>query len=73
MLRGLKLSHRLYGGFAILILLLVGAVSTTLWQVSSIEANSVRTATVRTPTALAAMTLTASLEGTLAADRKSVV
>src|SRR4051794_31974730 len=73
MLRGLKLSRRLYGGFAILILLLVGAVSTTLWQVNDIESDSVRTDTVTTPTALPSMSLTASLEGRLAALRVFVL
>ena len=36
-LRNLKITHRLYGGFAILVLLLAGAVGAALWQVSGIE------------------------------------
>ena len=65
----LKITHRLYLGFAIVVLLLVGAVSTTLWQVAGIEQTSSRIATLRAPTALTAERLTASLQGSLAALR----
>ncbi|MDO8359694.1 MAG: hypothetical protein Q7T08_06605, partial [Devosia sp.] len=65
----LKISHRLYAGFAVLLLLLAGAVGTTLWLVSGIETVSNRVATLRTPTALTAERLTADLQGTLAALR----
>ncbi|WP_423066181.1 methyl-accepting chemotaxis protein [Devosia sp. CN2-171] len=67
--RSLKISHRLYAGFAITVLLLVGAVSVALWQVNAIETISARIATLRTPTALTAERLTASLQGSLAALR----
>jgi methyl-accepting chemotaxis protein len=65
----LKITHRLYLGFAIVVLLLVGAVTTTLWQVSGIEQVSTRIATLRAPTALTAERLTSSLQGGLAALR----
>ena len=69
LLKKLKISHRLYAGFAVLLLLLAGAVGTTLWLVSGIETVSDRVATLRTPTALTAERLTADLQGTLAALR----
>jgi methyl-accepting chemotaxis protein len=69
LLSKLKITHRLYAGFAILVVLLVGAVGTTLWQVTGIEATSYRIATLRAPTALTAERLTAGLQGSLAALR----
>jgi methyl-accepting chemotaxis protein len=69
MLKGLKISHRLYAGFALLVLLLAGAVGTALWQVHGIEEISTRVAMLRAPTALTAERLTADLQGSLAALR----
>ena len=73
MLKKLKIAHRLYGGFAVLVLLLAGAVGTTLWQVSAIEQVSGRIATLRAPTALAAERLVAGMQGTLASLRGFVL
>ena len=69
LVKNLRISHRLYAGFALLVLLLAGAVGTALWQVSAIEQVSSRVATLRTPTALTAERLTADIQGTLAALR----
>ncbi len=67
--RDLKISHRLYGGFAIVLVLLIVAVSTALWQVTGIVETSERIATLRTPTALSAERLTTRVLGTLSALR----
>jgi methyl-accepting chemotaxis protein len=63
------ISQRLYGGFAVLILLLGGAVGTAIWQVSSISEVTARIATLRAPTALTAQALTADVQASLAALR----
>lgn len=65
----LKLRHRLYAGFAVIVLLLAGAIATMLWQVGRIDEVTNRIANLRTPTALAAERLTADVQGTLAALR----
>jgi len=65
----LKIAHRLYGGFAILVLLLSAAVGTALWQVNDIAQISKRIAMLRAPTALTAERLTADVQGTLASLR----
>ncbi len=69
LLNKLKITHRLYIGFSVLMLMLAGAVAAALWQVSDIEKVSSRIATLRAPTALAAEQLTAGLQGSLAALR----
>ena len=68
-LPSLKIGQRLYAGFAVVLLLLAGAVGTTLWMVSDISASTKRIADLRAPTALASQRLSARLEGSLAALR----
>ena len=67
--QNLKISHRLYFGFAAIVVLLAVAVATAILQVQEIEKINVRISTLRTPTALTAERLTADLQGTLAALR----
>ncbi|MEO6013279.1 MAG: methyl-accepting chemotaxis protein [Devosia sp.] len=69
LLKKFKIAHRLYAGFAVLVLLLAGAVGTALWQVQGIDQISTRVATLRAPTALTAERLTTDLQGSLAALR----
>ena len=69
MLGNLKIAYKLYGGFAIIVLLLCAAVSTAIWQVNGIQQISDRVATLRTPTALTAERLTTNVQGSLAALR----
>jgi methyl-accepting chemotaxis protein len=64
-----RIAHRLYAGFAIIVSLLVGAVAVSLWQLSAIGEDSDRVATLRVPTALTAERLTAEVQGTLSALR----
>ena len=68
-LPSLKIGQRLYASFAVVLLLLAGAVGTTLWMVSDISASTKRIADLRAPTALASQRLSARLEGSLAALR----
>ena len=65
----ITITKRLYGGFAVLVVMLACAVGASLWQVGSVEQTSARIATLRAPTALAAESLTADLQGSLAALR----
>ena len=65
----LKISQRLYIGFAALILLLGVAVATTIWQVGSIDAVSTRISTNRMPAALTAQELMADLNAASGALR----
>ena len=64
-----NIGQRLYIGFAIVLLLLAGAVGTTLWMVTEINAGTERIADLRAPTALASQRLSARVEGSLAALR----
>ena len=64
-----RISHRLYAGFALLILLLAGAVGTTLWQVSSIGVRSEVISNLRVPTALASEELSGNLNAASAGLR----
>ena len=68
----IRIAHRLYAGFAVIVMLLAGAVGTTIWQVGSIEQASSRVANLRAPTALTAQRLTADVQGTLASLRGSL-
>ncbi|MGV8831504.1 MAG: HAMP domain-containing methyl-accepting chemotaxis protein [Devosia sp.] len=68
-LRGLKISHRLYIGFAIVLLLLAGAVTSTLVQVTSIETVNSKIAATRVPTVLAALQINASAQASVTAVR----
>lgn len=49
----LNIRGRLIAGFAVLTLLLVAAVGTTLWKVASVETEVVRIVELRVPTAFA--------------------
>ncbi len=64
-----KVTYKLYGGFAIIILLLVAAVITTIWQASEIEQTTNRIVTLRTPTAQASAAMTNNINTSLAALR----
>jgi len=65
----LKIAHRLYGGFALIVLLFAVSIVTTLWQVGQIDAITQRVIAVRSPTAVLATDLTAQVQGSLAALR----
>ncbi len=65
----LKISHRLYGGFAILVLLLVAAVGTTVWLVKEVDANSDRIVNLRMPTAQASAKMVNDINASLASLR----
>jgi methyl-accepting chemotaxis protein len=69
MFNKIRIAHRLYFGFAVLVVLLAGSIGVTLIQVASIEQASGRVAELRAPTALTAQELTADVQGTLAALR----
>ena len=65
----LKISHRLYGGFAVLVLLLMTAVGVTVWQVNTIYNTTNRIVTIRMPTAQASARLLNDVNASLAALR----
>ena len=69
LLKNMKITHRLYSGFAIIVLLLIGAVSTTIWQVNAVQVQANSIAGDLTPTALTGYKLTSGVQGTLAALR----
>ena len=66
---GLKVSHKLVGGFTVIVFLLTAAVGTTLWEVRGIKALSDRIVHLRTPTADASASLTTEIYASLAALR----
>ncbi len=65
----LKVSQRLMGGFAVIVLLLVVAVATTLWQVSGIKSGTDRIVNLRMPTAEASGNMVNNINASLAALR----
>ncbi|VAW10594.1 hypothetical protein MNBD_ALPHA09-1401, partial [hydrothermal vent metagenome] len=65
----LKVSHRLFAGFALVVFLLASAVSITLWEVNSVGNISERIKTLRMPTANASSSLTTDVEASLASLR----
>jgi len=67
--KNLKVTYKLYGGFAVIILLLAAAVLTTIWQASEIEQTTDRIVTLRTPTAQASAAMTNNINASLAALR----
>jgi methyl-accepting chemotaxis protein len=67
--KNLKVTYKLYGGFAVIILLLVAAVLTTIWQASEIKQTTDRIVTLRTPTAQASAAMTNNINASLAALR----
>lgn len=68
-MKNLKVTYKLYGGFAAVILLLVAAVATTIWQVSKVEETTDRIVELRMPTAQSSAALTNSINASLAALR----
>ncbi len=68
-MKNFKVTHKLYGGFAVIILLLVAAVVTTIWQVSKIDDATDRIVNLRTPTAQSSAALTNDINASLAALR----
>ncbi|MHA1166050.1 MAG: MCP four helix bundle domain-containing protein, partial [Alphaproteobacteria bacterium] len=62
----LKISHKLIGGFAAVVLLLTAAVGTTLWEVKGVKNLSDRIVHMRTPTAEASASLTREIYASLA-------
>jgi methyl-accepting chemotaxis protein len=68
-MKNLKVAHKLYGGFAFVILLLVAAVTITIWQVSKIDETSDRIVNLRTPTAQSSAALTNDINASLASLR----
>ena len=64
-----KISHKLIGGFAVVVLVLAVAVGATLWQVSSIKEGTDRIVNPRTPTAQASAGITSDIYASLAALR----
>ena len=65
----LKISHRLIGGFACMIVLLCIAVGLTVWQVGSVKKDTDRIVDLRVPTAQASAAMTNNINASLAALR----
>ncbi|MGO1120612.1 HAMP domain-containing methyl-accepting chemotaxis protein [Rhodovibrionaceae bacterium A322] len=65
----LKISHKLYIGFAFMLLLLATAVAITIWEISAIKQNTDRVVSLRTPTAQASQRMTNNINASLAALR----
>jgi len=68
-LANLRISSRLLLGFAGVCLVLVAAVTTTMWKVNVLNDGMERTVEVRTPTALAGSELVSNIYASLAALR----
>jgi len=65
----LKFSHRLLGGFGVLVLLLTAVVGTTVWKTSAIKRSTARIVELRMPTAHASAEMINNINGSLAALR----
>ena len=65
----LKISHRLIGGFAFMLLLLCGAVGVTVWKVGEVQSDNQRVVHLRVPTAEASSEMTKDIYASLAALR----
>ncbi|WP_417495927.1 HAMP domain-containing methyl-accepting chemotaxis protein [Maricaulis sp.] len=65
----IKLAHRLVGGFAVVVLILVVAVAFTIVNVGNIRRTNDRIVELRTPTSYASQALTNDINGSLAALR----
>jgi len=65
----LKIGHKLYLGFSVILLLLGLAVSISLWEVSLIKDNTDRIVNLRTPTAQASQRMMNNINASLAALR----
>lgn len=62
----IKISVKLFGGFAIVLLILTGAISTTLWQVASIKKDTDRIVDLRMPTSQASADMLNNINSSLA-------
>jgi diguanylate cyclase (GGDEF)-like protein/PAS domain S-box-containing protein len=67
--RRLKISHRLLGGFGVLVLLLAAVVGTTVWKTGAIKQSTARIVELRMPTAHASAEMINNINGSLAALR----
>ncbi|RYG86868.1 MAG: methyl-accepting chemotaxis protein [Alphaproteobacteria bacterium] len=67
--KSLRIRDRLYIGFATIVILLAGAVSTTLWQLTNIKADSSTIADDLTPTSLTGQRISYNIQASLAALR----
>lgn len=65
----LKIGHKLYLGFSVILLLLGLAVSISIWEVNSIKENTDRIVNLRTPTAQASQRMMNNINASLAALR----
>ncbi len=65
----LKVTHRLAAGFALIVVLLAIAVTTTLWKVNAVDTATHRIKVLRSPTAAASASLTSNIYASLAALR----
>ncbi len=67
--RRLKISHRLLGGFGVLVLLLVAVLGTTVWKTNAIKQSTARMVELRMPTAYASARMVNNINSSLAALR----
>jgi len=65
----LNISQKLYLGFSVVLLLLITAISITLWNVSAVKETTDRIVNLRTPTAQASQRMTNNINASLAALR----
>jgi methyl-accepting chemotaxis protein len=65
----LRIRGRLIGGFAVVVLVLVAAVASTIWKVSGVRDNTDRIVNLRTPTAQTSARLVNDVNASLAALR----
>ncbi len=67
--RRLKITHRLLGGFGVLVLLLVAVLGTTVWKTNAIKQSTARMVELRMPTAYASAQMINKINASLAALR----
>ncbi len=65
----LKIAHKIYGGFIIVLILLIAAVSTAVWQLSGIKEKTDLVVNLRTPTAQASQRMMNNINASMAALR----
>ncbi len=65
----LRIAHRVFAGFAIVVALLAIAVATSIWEVAGIKQTTDRIVSLRMPTAQASAALTNNINASLAALR----
>jgi len=68
-MKNLKVTHKLYGGFACIVLLLIIAVASSIWRVSTIKQTTDTIVSLRTPTAQSSAAMTNNINASLAALR----